>query len=99
MNIPEKYDKLANGVIAGLILPLLTALIIFLCAQGDPSLKEWLKKIADADIVVKIITLCVVPDVFIFLFFNHFDMLRASKGVLGMTIVWAVAVFGVKFLL
>jgi hypothetical protein len=30
--------------------------------------------------------------------FNQLDMLRAARGVLGMTIVWAVIVFGVKFL-
>jgi preprotein translocase subunit SecE len=30
--------------------------------------------------------------------FNRFDMLRATRGVLAMTIIWAVIVFGVKFL-
>ena len=99
MTIVEKYDKLITGVIAGLILPVLTALIIFLLAKGDPSLKVWINKIVDADIVTKVITLCVFPNVFIFLLFNHFDMLRASRGVLGMTIAWAAIVFGVKFLL
>jgi hypothetical protein len=99
MTVAEKYDKLITGLIAGLILPVLIALIIFLLAKGDPSMKVWLKKIVDADIVTKVITLCVFPNVFIFLLFNHFDMLRASRGVLGMTIAWAVIVFGVKFLL
>ena len=99
MIAPEKYDKLTTGLIAGLLLPFLTALIIFLAAKGDPSLHTWLKKITDADIVTKVITLCVFPNVIIFLIFNHFDMLRATRGVLGITIVWAAIVFGVKFLL
>jgi len=99
MTAAEKYDKLITGLIAGLILPVLIALIIFLLAKGDPSLKIWLKKIIVADIVTKVITLCVFPNVFIFLLFNHFDMLRASRGVLGMTIAWAAIVFGAKFLL
>ena len=99
MTVTEKYDRLTTGVIAGLLLPLLTAFIIFLLAKGDPSLQSWLKKIVDSDIVTKVITLCVFPNVFIFLLFNHFDMLRASRGVLGMTIAWAAIVFGVKLLL
>ena len=99
MTIPEKYDKVTTGLIAGLLLPLLIACTIFLFTKGDPSLKEWLKKIENADIVIKVITLCVFPNVFIFLLFNHFDMLRASRGVLGITIFWAAIVFGVKFLL
>jgi hypothetical protein len=99
MTIPEKYDKLTTGVVAGLFLPLLIALVIFLFAKGDPSLQEWLMKIKAADIVSKVITVCVFPNVLIFLFFNHFDMLRASRGVLGITIVWAVIVFGIKLVI
>jgi len=98
MKATVKYDNLTTGIVAGLLLPLITTLIMFLFAKGDPSLKEWLRKIADADIASKIITLSVIPNVFIFLLFNHFDMLRASRGVLGITIAWAVVVFGAKLL-
>jgi hypothetical protein len=98
MKVTDKYDTLITGIIAGLVLPLLTVLIMFLVAKGDPSLREWLRKIADAGIVSKIITLCVIPNVIMLLIFNHFDMLRASRGVLGITIAWAVLVFGEKLL-
>jgi len=98
MKVTEKFDNLTTGIIAGILLPVITALFMFLFAKGDPSLKEWLRKIADADIVSKIITLSVIPNVFIFLLFNHFDMLQSSKGVLGITFAWAVLVFGEKLL-
>lgn len=99
MTIPEKYDKLGTGVICGFLLPVIIAFLIFIFAKGDNNIHSWLKKIAEADIVTHIITLCVFPNIIIFLIFNHFDMLRASRGVLGITIAWAVLVFGVKFLL
>jgi hypothetical protein len=99
MTAAEKYDKQITGLAAGLFLPFIIAFMLFLFAKGDPSLPDWLQKIADADIVTKVITLCVFPNVVIFLIFNHFDMLRASRGVLGITIVWAAVVFGTKFLL
>jgi hypothetical protein len=94
----EKYDKLATGAIAGLFLPFLIALIIFLAAKGTPSVHTWLMKISDADLVTRLITLCVFPNVIIFLIFNHFDMLKASRGVLGVTIMWAAVAFGIKLL-
>jgi hypothetical protein len=99
MTIPEKYDRVATGVISGLLLPFIIALLMFLFAKGDHNLQSWLKRIAESDIVTHIITLCVFPNILIFLLFNHFDMLRASRGVLAITILWAVLVFGVKFLL
>ncbi len=97
MTLAEKYDKLATGIISGLLLPVIISLMIFLFAKGDPSLHSWLNRIASANIVTHIISLCVFPNVLIFLLFNHFDMLRASRGVLGITIVWAVLVFVVRF--
>jgi hypothetical protein len=99
MTLPLKFNKLIIGIISGLVLPFITATIIFLFARGDPNLQTWLKKIVEADILTHIITLCVFPNIFIFLLFNYFDMLKASKGVLAITIVWAVLVFAVKFLL
>ena len=98
MSFSEKYDKLITGIISALLLPVITGLIIWLFTGGHQSLHSYFIKISDADIVTHIITLCVFPNIFIFLIFNRFDMLRASRGVLGITIAWAVVVFIVKFL-
>lgn len=99
MKLTEKYDRLSTGLIAGILLPLVVAFFVFLFSKGDPDLSDWLRKVLRADVVSQIITLCVFPNVLIFLLFNHFDMLRASRGVLGMTIFWAVIVFAVYFLI
>lgn len=99
MTLPEKYDKMSTGIISGFLLPVIITLMIFLFSKGNPSLQVWISKILVANIVTHIITLSVFPNVLIFLLFNHFDMLKASRGVLSMTIIWAVVVFGVYFLL
>lgn len=98
MKFSEKYDKVAIGIISGFLLPVIISLLIFLFAKGNPSLHSWLSRIAEANITTHIISLCVFPNLLIFLLFNHFDMLRASRGVLIITIVWALLVFLVKIL-
>lgn len=97
MSFAEKFDKLITGILSALLLPLITGLLIWLFSGNHPSLHSFLNKISDANIVTHAITLCVFPNIFIFLLFNRFDMLRASRGVLGMTIAWTVIVFIVKF--
>ena len=97
MNISEKYDKLSTGILSGFILPIIVGLIIFLFTSHGRSMTSYLSRISDANIVTHAITLCVFPNVLIFLIFNRFDMLRASRGVLGVTIAWAFIVFVVKF--
>jgi len=99
MTIPEKFDKVITGLIFGSVLPFIVGLITFAFTHGHMTLHEFLIHIKETHIVTHAITLCVFPNILIFLLFNRFDMLRGSKGVLAITIVWAVIVFGVKFLL
>jgi len=99
MTRTEKYDRISLGAIAGFLAPVIIGLIVYLSSTGNKSLAEYIKQIIDADVITHIISLCVFPNIFLFLIFNRLDMLRATKGVLGITIFWAVLVFAVKFLL
>jgi hypothetical protein len=98
MNKAEKFDKLLVGILSGFVLPIIIGLVIFIFTRNGKSIPAYLERIATADIITHAITLCVFPNVFIFLLFNRFDMLHASRGVLGITIAWAITVFIVKFL-
>jgi hypothetical protein len=98
MKFTEKYDKMVTGLAAAFLLPVIIGIVLIIVSPGHPSVSEYFAKLARANIVTHIISLCVFPNLVFFLVFNRFDMLRASRGVLAMTIVWAVIVFGIKFL-
>lgn len=98
MNRLNKYDRISAGAVSGFILPVLTGLLIYLFSSNGLSVYEYFSKIVKADIVTHIISLCVLPNIIIFLVFNRLDMLKASRGVLGITLAWAIIVFAVKFL-
>jgi hypothetical protein len=99
MMIPVKYDRFITGFAGGLLFPLLTGIIIFLFTSHGSQLGTYLQRIKDTGIVTHAITLCAFSNIIIFLIFNRFDMLKAARGTLAMTIIWALIVFGVKFLL
>jgi hypothetical protein len=98
MTRTEKYDRVYLGAIAGFLIPLIIGLFVFIFSTDNRTIAEYLKRIVEADILTHIISLCVFPNIFLFLLFNRLDMLRAARGVLGITIFWAVLVFAVKFL-
>lgn len=95
----QKFDKVITGFLAGLIFPFIIGLVIYIFSPGHHTIASYMSRIADSNIITHSITLCVFPNVLIFMLFNRFDMLRASRGVLAMTIVWALAVLAVKILL
>ena len=99
MKFRDKYDKQITGLVSGLALPFITGLVIFAFSGHNQSLHNYIHRIVISDIVTHAISLCVFPNVLIFLLFNRFDMLRAARGVLAITIIWAILVFAIKFLL
>ena len=99
MTKAEKYDKGYLGAVAGFVVPILVSMIIWGFSSGDNTLSEQIRRIVNADIVTHIISLCVFPNIFLFLLLIRLDMLHATRGVLGITIFWAVLVFAVKFIL
>jgi len=98
MSFSEKFDKFPVGFISGLILPVLVGLVIYLFSPGNLSLNSYIGRIIESNVLTHSISICVFSNIIIFLIFNRFDMLRSSRGVLAMTIIWAIIVFGVKFL-
>ena len=97
MKFTEKYDNMATGLISGFLFPVIIGLIIYLFTADGRTIAQYLARIFNGNIVTHAVTLCVFPNVGIFLLFNRFDMLRGARGVLAMTIVWAVSVFIIKF--
>jgi hypothetical protein len=99
MKFRDKYDKQITGLVSGLALPFITGLVIFTLSGHNQSLHNYLHRIVISGIVTHAISLCVFPNIVIFLVYNRLDMLKAAKGVLAITIIWAIIVFAVKFLL
>jgi hypothetical protein len=98
MTFSEKFDKVYIGLISGLVLPFIIGLTIYLFSPGNSSLHSYFARIADSNIITHSISICVFPNILIFLIFNRVDMLRATRGVLAITIIWAIIVFGIKFI-
>jgi len=98
MKIYEKYDNLITGLFSGLLLPFLVALGVYVFTAGGISITDYVSMMAKSDILVKVVSFYVFPNLLIFLLFNRLDMLQASKGVLFITIIWALLLFALKFL-
>lgn len=96
MSFSQRYNNVLTGVISGIVVPVIGFFVFFLVTRQGLTLDLFVRKIAEADKVTEVMSVSVFANIAIFLLFNRFDMLRASKGVLGITIAWAFLVFGIK---
>jgi hypothetical protein len=85
-----------TGIISGILIPVIAFFIFFLLTRNGLTLDLFIRRMIEVDKVTEVMSISVFANIVIFLLFNRFDMLRASKGVLGITIVWAFLVFGIK---
>lgn len=92
----ERFNNAIAGAVSGLLLPVIAFMIFFLSTRKGMSLTHYFHKMEDANNITEIMSVAVFTNIIIFLLFNRLDMLRASRGVLGITIAWALLVFGIK---
>lgn len=92
----EKYNTVITGAVTGFIVPVIAMLLFSLWKSGSMTIAEFYGQLLRVGAFTNALSVSVFLNVFFFLLFNRFDMLRASKGVLGLTILWAVAVFILK---
>lgn len=98
MRFAKRYDSAITGVISGLIVPLIGFAIFYFVTAKGLSAGQYLKRMEVAGNITQIMSASVFLNIFIFLVFNRLDMLKALRGVLGVTLFWAFIVFGIKLL-
>jgi len=96
MQVTERYNKVITGVISGIVMPVIAFLIFFLFTRNGLPMVQYLDRVAETGKTTEVMSVAVFSNILIFLLFNRFDMLQASKGVLGITFIWAFIVFGIK---
>jgi hypothetical protein len=92
----RKNDKITAGFLAGFLLPLFIFLTIYLVRYPDVTLFRYLSELWHFNVLLKIVSLCVFPNLFIFLLFYRRKMDFAARGVLAATFLYAFVVFASK---
>ncbi|MDX9880911.1 MAG: hypothetical protein RBS73_02520 [Prolixibacteraceae bacterium] len=88
----NKYDQVQFGFLPGLLGPLLVFVIVFLVQGNDQPFSEYIKNLWTFDVLIKLLSLCVFPNLLLFVFFIRKKYDRAARGVLMATFIYAFAV-------
>jgi hypothetical protein len=94
----NRYDKILTGLIIGIVLPIIIFLITYEVKYSEMDFAVFLKSMWEMKIFMKLLSLCVFPNLgFFFLFYrNKYDM--AARGVIMATFIYAFAVLIAKLI-
>jgi hypothetical protein len=93
-----RFDRIFTGLSIGLILPLLIFLITYKVMYSDVEFMVYLNRIWQMKILLKILSLCVFPNLGAFLLFLQFKFEKAARGVVMATFIYAFVVLIAKLI-
>ncbi|WP_423126610.1 hypothetical protein [Gaoshiqia sp. Z1-71] len=94
--IKYNINKIRFGFIPGMVLPLVIFMLMFLVNGNEVSFTEYLSGLWKLDMLIKMLSLCVTPNLLVFLYFFRRKWDMAARGVLMATFVYAFAVLITK---
>jgi hypothetical protein len=94
----NKYDRLITGWLIGTFFPLIVFLIVYQTKYSNVEFLYFLKSMWNMKILLKLLSLCVFPNLgFFFLFYRmKYDM--AARGVIMATFMYAFVVLIAKLI-
>ena len=86
-----KYDNRMLGFILGIIVPVVTILLFYIY-QNPESFKKFYDTILSVNILSRLVSLCVVPNLLVFFIFIWTNRYKSAHGVIGATFIYAIIV-------
>lgn len=88
----RKNDKVSVGFVTGLLLPFLIFVMIYLVRDPEVPVFQYFSGLWQFHLLLKIMSLCVLPNLLIFILYIRRKMDFAARGVLAATIIYALVV-------
>ena len=93
----KKSGSLKLGLLLGLLFPLVVMVVFYLVKFSSYPIDYFREQLMNMKLFSKFISICVYPNLLLFFIFIWRNRLLSARGVLGATILLALAVFIVKF--
>lgn len=93
----KRFDNFFLGLVLGLFCPVIAMVSFFFYKTDVHKLSTLWSFLVGNQLLSKLISLCVIPNLLIFFLFIWTDKLIAARGVVYATLVYAIVVFVVKF--
>ena len=88
----NRFDRIFTGWLIGIILPLIIFLITYEVKYSEMEFSVYLRNIWNMKIFLKILSLCVFPNLAFFLLFYRQKYDMAARGVIMATFMFAFIV-------
>ncbi len=94
---PAGLNKFWLGFFLGLGFPVVFFLLYFLFRFRDLTFVHYFQLLVQTGKIVHVMSLSVFPNLIPFMFFVRTNRFKSGRGVMAITILFAIAIFALKF--
>ena len=95
----SKGNNIWLGILLGVLVPAITVLLAYKIRFGRYELDEFFRVLIQNKALSPLLSLCVIPNLLVFLIFIWLNWLYSARGVLLSTFIVGFVIVGIKFLL
>jgi hypothetical protein len=94
----KKYDRIVTGWLIGILLPLIIFLITYQVKYSEMEFSVFVQNMWEMKILMKLLSICVFPNLGIFFIFYRMKYDMAARGVIMATFMYAFMVLIAKLI-
>ena len=91
-NPPQNISKIKHGFYPGIVFPIIIFFVFYIVQYKDVSFKDYMESMWQFQLLVKLLSLCVVPNLLLFFYYLKQKKDMAARGVIMATFVYAFIV-------
>jgi mannose/fructose/N-acetylgalactosamine-specific phosphotransferase system component IID len=95
----SKVNNVWLGTVLGLLVPAVAVFLAYKIRFGHYGFGEFVHVLTQNKILSSLLSLCVIPNLLVFLIFIWLNFLYSARGVLLSTFIVGFIIVGIKFLL
>jgi hypothetical protein len=95
----SKANNVWLGTVLGLLAPAFTVFLAYKIRFGNYEFNDFIRVLIQNKLLSSLLSLCVIPNLLVFLIFIWLNYLYSARGVLLSTFIVGFIIVGIKFLL
>jgi len=95
-NMKPNLDTTVTGTLFGIFVPIITFFVIYFVLSDNQSLNDYLQRLIDRNIQGHFISISVIPNLLFFFIFIWLYKMKAARGILLSTFLWAFVVLAIR---
>jgi hypothetical protein len=92
----QPFDATGIGFLSGFLIPMIIFILVYIFRKQEISFEDYINSLWHLNALVKLGSLCVFANLLVFMGFIRLKYDKSARGVLGATILYALAILIIR---